>query len=41
MNAVLEAVRQMVLAKREDSTNDLYLRTLELRRCRRKNTSAM
>ena len=30
MNAVLEAVRQMVLAKREDSTNDLYLRTLEL-----------
>lgn len=30
MNAVLEAVRQMVLAKREDSANDLYLRTLEL-----------
>ena len=30
LNAVLEAVRQMVLAKREDSTNDLYLRTLEL-----------
>ena len=30
MNAVLETVRQMVLAKREDSANDLYLRTLEL-----------
>ena len=30
MNAVLEAVRQMVLSKREDSANDLYLRTLEL-----------
>lgn len=30
MNAVLEAVRQMVLAKREDGANDLYLRTLEL-----------
>lgn len=30
MNAVLEAVRQLVLAKRENSTNDLYLRTLEL-----------
>ena len=30
MNTVLEAVRQMVLAKREDSANDLYLRTLEL-----------
>lgn len=30
MNAVLEAVRQMVLAKREDSANDLYLRTMEL-----------
>ena len=30
MNAVLEAVRQMVLAKREYSANDLYLRTLEL-----------
>lgn len=30
MNAVLEAVRQMVRAKREDSANDLYLRTLEL-----------
>ena len=30
MNAVLEAVRQMVLAKRADSANDLYLRTLEL-----------
>ena len=30
MNAVLEAVRQMVLAKREESVNDLYLRTLEL-----------
>ncbi len=30
MNAVLEAVRQLVLAKREDSANDLYLRTLEL-----------
>ena len=30
MNAVLEAVRQMVLTKREDSSNDLYLRTLEL-----------
>ena len=28
MNAVLEAVRQMVLAKREDGANDLYLRTL-------------
>ena len=24
LNAVLEAVRQMVLAKREDSANDLY-----------------
>ena len=30
MNTVLEAVRQMVLSKREDSANDLYLRTLEL-----------
>lgn len=30
MNAVLESVRQMVLSKREDSANDLYLRTLEL-----------
>ena len=30
MNAVLEAVRQTVLAKQEDSTNDLYFRTLEL-----------
>ena len=29
-NTELEAVRQMVLAKREDSANDLYLRTLEL-----------
>ena len=41
MNAVLEAVRQMVLAKREDSANDLYLRTLELSQGRRKNTSVM
>lgn len=30
MNAVLQAVRQMVLAKREGSADDLYLRTLEL-----------
>lgn len=30
MNTVLKAVRQMVLSKREDSANDLYLRTLEL-----------
>lgn len=30
MNAVLEAVRQMVLAKKGDGKNDLYLRTLEL-----------
>ena len=30
MNAVLEAVRQMVLAKEGDGPNDLYLRTLEL-----------
>ncbi len=30
MNAVLEAVRQTVLAKREDGANNLYLRTLEL-----------
>ena len=30
MNAVLEAVRQMVLTKRENGANDLYLRTLEL-----------
>ena len=30
MNAVLEAVRQMVLAKEGDGQNDLYLRTLEL-----------
>ncbi|MBM6825119.1 helix-turn-helix domain-containing protein [Veillonella magna] len=29
-NTELGAVRQMVLAKREDSANDLYLRTLEL-----------
>ena len=30
MNTVLEAVRQKVLSTREDSANDLYLRTLEL-----------
>lgn len=30
MNAVLEAVRQMLLAKQETGQDDLYLRTLEL-----------
>ena len=30
MNAVLEAVRQLALAKREDGSTDLYLCTLEL-----------
>ena len=30
MNAVLEAVRQMLLAKQGTSQDDLYLRTLEL-----------
>lgn len=30
MNAVLQAVRQMVLMQQEEKQNDLYLRTLEL-----------
>ena len=30
MNAVLEAVRQMLLAKQTAGQDDLYLRTLEL-----------
>jgi hypothetical protein len=30
MNAMLEAVRQMLLAKQADNQEDLYLRTLEL-----------
>ena len=33
MNAVLQAVRQMVLMQQEEKQNDLYLRTLELARC--------
>lgn len=34
MNAVLEAVRQMLLAKQETGPDDLYLRTLELAQVR-------
>ena len=30
MNAVLQAVRQMVLMQQGETENDLYLRTLEL-----------
>ena len=41
MNTVLEAVRQMVLSKREDSATISISARWNWRRCRRKNTSAM
>ena len=39
MNAVLEAVRHMAAAKHKGEDEDLYLRTLAVAKCRRKNIS--